>query len=239
MVVEMAVLKKIDCKGDIAKKDVEMFRDHIFWLKIVHYTFKELFEKTDTDFLMRGPAAWFFHDLNTILLQCFLLECAKVTDPPTSGKYQNFTVDNLIETVDWPREIRCKLKALSKKINDFSEKYIKDIRNKRIAHRDKEALRAQSIMGQFPKGEDEEFLSALTAIVKLMYQETFEKPLGSFTPSSPGDVLDLKRALAKAVALDKLYSESDGPEKKRIYAYYQEALKSAAIDGDSSLGTNN
>ena len=76
--------------------------------------FLELFNKERTQSLMEKTAYAFFIDLNKILIDYFLLEVAKLTDPATSigGKYENFTVANLIETVEWPPECLREIKEL-------------------------------------------------------------------------------------------------------------------------------
>lgn len=201
-----------------AKKAVRRFCDQIFWLRKVRHIYQELFEKEDSSNLMERTASSFFTDLNTILQNYLLLEFAKVVDPPKTGKNENLTVDNLVESIDWPSGIRDKLRPLNEKTKAFRN-HVLEARNKLLAHIDKEAFLAEKTLGAFPEGEDEVFLKALEEISDIAHEACFGRIIGHRLLAEPGDVINLKKTLANSIAFDQLLAESKGEEKTRLFSY--------------------
>jgi hypothetical protein len=115
---------------------VKRFSGYIFRLKQLHYIHSELFKDKVAQSLMERTAHGFFLELNHIMCDYFLLEVAKLTDPAGQGNSENFTVFNLIETVEWPSGCRQEIENLSKVVTSFRG-HIKIVRNKLIAHYDK------------------------------------------------------------------------------------------------------
>jgi AbiU2 len=221
------MLKVISHMDESAKKAVKKFCDQVFWLRIVRHIYEELFEKEDSRTLMEKTAPSFFADLNTILLNYLLLEFVKVTDPPKSGKKENFTVDNLFMSIDWPPGVRERLKLLSKETNAFRS-YVLEARNKLLAHTDKEAFLAEKTLGAFPRGEDEAFLKALEEICDITHEACFGRIFGQMVLAAPGDVIDLKRTLFNSITFNQLLAESKGQEKTRLYSCLEEVRQSCA-----------
>lgn len=209
-----------NCQDENAKKAVKKFCDQVFWLRIVRYIYEELFEKVDSHVLMEKTGPSFFDDLNTILQNYLLLEFAKIIDPPTSGKNENFTVENLLVSVDWPHSAREKLALLNEKTNKFRGHVLK-ARHKLLAHMDKESFLAGDSLGGFPEGEDVVFLDALEEICNTMHEASFGSINGQMVMPHPGDVINLKRALLNGLAFDQMLSESTGKEKTRLYSYVE------------------
>jgi hypothetical protein len=164
---------------------------------------------------MEKTASSFFVDLS-ITMQCYLLlESAKITDRAKTGEKENLTIDNLIESIEWPPDIREELEALRDKTNSFRN-YILPARHKLLAHTDKETFLADGTLGKFPEGEDEVFLETLQRVCDVTYKACFGTIFGEISTAQPGDVSDLKGALEKAVAFDQLLSESSGQEAARL-----------------------
>jgi len=98
--------KKINPKDVAARKMVEEFCHYVVGLKAIHRIGKELFENNECRKLMEQTAISFFRDINKILIKYFILETAKITDPAvTNNKYENFTIANMLETINWPESI--------------------------------------------------------------------------------------------------------------------------------------
>lgn len=198
---------------------VKSFCDHIFWLKQVHFSFYELFEDDDAQFLMKRTAPMFFQDLSNILADYFLLEVAKLTDPSTSPakgeRRENFTVANLIETVEWPSHCLQEMKKLNETVVSF-RKHIKSTRNSLLAHYDKNTVISGHSLGGFPVGKDRRLLEVLEQLCNLFHRAAFGEIFGDMVPNHPGDVLDLKKTLKRAIAFDKLFSGSKGDEFIRL-----------------------
>ena len=94
-------LKRIPYTHDGAKNFVKRFCDHIFWLRSIYHTYKVLFEDDESVALMNITARTFFTMLQIILRDNIFLEFSKITDPAKTGKKENFTVDNLVISIDW------------------------------------------------------------------------------------------------------------------------------------------
>jgi len=97
--VENRTMKKVSHKGKDAAQLVKKFGNQVVRFRAVHHIYKELFENEEAQILMEKTAHSFFSDLNTILQHYILLEFAKITDPATTMGQENFTIDNLIESI--------------------------------------------------------------------------------------------------------------------------------------------
>lgn len=198
---------------------IKRFCDYILRLKQVHYIYRELFDDEGTRSLMRRTAHAFFLDLNRFLVEYFLLEVAKLTEPATSlrGKCENFTVANLIETVEWPPDCLQEIKKLNETVLSFRN-YIKPARNCLLAHHDKKTVVSGNTLGCFPEGEDGKLLAVLEQMCNVLHKAAFGEILFDMGgPYHSGDVLDLKKALRKAVAFDKLFSDSKKDDRTRLW----------------------
>jgi hypothetical protein len=211
-------MKTIPHADETAKRMVKRFCNQVFWLRVARHEYRELFENEESQILMERTAPSFFVHLNTILHNYLLLEFVKITDPATSMGQENFTVDNLIESIGWPIGVREKLRSLSDKAKTFRRRVL-DARNKLLAHMDKEVFLTDTILGRFPEGEDEEFLRALEEVCNIIHEVCFGSIWGHTVVAGPGDVLNFKKALRNAVAFDKLLSESTGQETARLFSY--------------------
>jgi hypothetical protein len=140
-----------------------------------------------------------------------------LTDPATSqrGKYENFTVANLIETVEWPNECLHEIETLKNTVMSF-RKYIEHARNKLIAHHDKTAVVTRTVLGDFPNGEEVKLLAALEQLYNVFHKASSGEIFGEMVSSHSGDVLDLKNTLRKAMAFDKLFSNRKGDDLIRL-----------------------
>lgn len=210
------------------REHVKRFCDHVFWLKQVHYSFHQLFEDDSAQILLEGTAPTFFYDLSNILADYFLLEVAKLTDPATSPvrgeRRENFTVANLLETVEWPSDYSKEIKKLNESVISF-RKHIKTARNTLLAHYDKVTVMAGKSLGGFPEGKDKRLLEVLEQLCNLLHEAAFGEILGDMVPNHPGDVLDLKRALKRAIAFDKLLSDSKGEELMRLSKFLKDVAE--------------
>lgn len=220
-------MKKVTHTDESAKLMVKRFCNHVFWLRIARHNFKELFENEKSKILMERTAPLFFADLNRILHSYLLLEFVKITDRAMSGgreqELENFTVDNLIESISWPQDVHEMLKSLRDRAMGFRSR-IREVRNKVLAHMDKGVFLTDTILGEFPEGEDEAFLRTLEEICNITHKACFDSIFGQMVMPESGDVINFKRALANAVAFDLLLSESEGQEKTKLFSYLQKTI---------------
>ena len=211
------MLKMISHTDEAAKKIVEKFCGQVAWLLNVRRIYAELFEDEQSQVLMKKTALSFFGDIGRIIHGYLLLEFAKITDRAKTGEKENFTIDNLIESIEWPPDTQEELEALRDKTKSFKD-YILPARNKLLAHTDKETFLADGTLGKFPEGEDEVFLETLQRFCDVTHKDCFGTIFGQIITAQPGDLSDLKGALEKAVAFDQLLSESSGQEATRLHS---------------------
>jgi hypothetical protein len=226
-------LKAIPYTDEDAKIVVKRFCDQVFWLRTIRHIYEVLFENDESVTLMEKTAPSFFGDLNIILHNYILLEFSKITDPAITGGKENFTVDNLIASIDWPQDIRGKLRDLGHKTKDFRN-HILGARHKLIAHTDKEVFLAEMTLGEFPQGEDEKFLKTLQEICDITHEACLGSIFGHMMLAMPGDVVNFRRALENAVAFNELLSESSGQEMIRLLSYLEKASRPGERKNDSA-----
>jgi hypothetical protein len=214
------MIQKVNYTGKEAAELVKKFCNIVFRFHVLHHTYKELFEDEDAHILMENTANSFFSDLNTILHHYILLEFAKITDPAKTGKNENFTIDNLIESIDWPEDILSTLTSLSDKAKKFRD-YLIEARHKLLAHMDKGVHLNGKNIGGFPEGEEELFLQTLKEICETTHKACFDTIYGDIAVAKEGDVQDLKKTLKRALAFDKKFSESTGKELSELFALVQ------------------
>jgi hypothetical protein len=217
-------MKIISHTDENAKKIVKKFCNQVFWLGKVRHIYKELFENEQSQILMEKTASSFFAALNTILQNYLLLEFAKITDPAETYKKENFTVDNLIESINWPQDIRNRLTSLNDKTKEFRT-FILAARHKLLAHTDKETVLANESIGGFPQGGDETFLRTLQEVCDITHEACLGSIFGHMSFTAPGDVINLKRVLVNAVAFHELFSDSSGQEMIKLDSYLQKAMR--------------
>lgn len=218
-------MKTISYADEKAKEIVERFCAHIHWLVTVRHTYKVLFEdeQPSCQALMQKTAPSFFADLNRILLEYLLLECAKITDRATTGNHENFTVDCLVEKIIWPRDdILKELKSLQEATKDF-RRHIEPARHKLLAHLDAAAVLSGNPLGAFPEGEDRKFFEALQEMCNITHEACFGTIYGDMSTVMCGDVINLRKTLKCAVAFEEALSASSGQEKTNLLLLWQKA----------------
>ncbi|MBL4665435.1 MAG: hypothetical protein JKY23_05760 [Nitrospinaceae bacterium] len=153
---------------------------------------KVLFEEKESDRkLFEKISHQFFWDLNHILRAYSNLQICSLTDPAFTvvkkEKKENLTINNLLETIDWPTEIKDQLDGKANQLNTFREKIV-SARNKIIAHADCEAHFTGETLGGFVEGEDKEFFKVLGDAVNIMHEHLIGgpydiRPTNAFEPA--------------------------------------------------------
>ncbi len=216
-------MKKVSHKSNEAAEMVKKFGNKVFRFHIIHHMYKELFEDKEAQILMEKTANLFFSDLNTILKHYAILEFAKITDPAKSKGNENFTIDNLIQSIDWPQDVHDNLTSLNNKTKKFRT-YIKEARNKLLAHMDKDVHLTDKVLGGFPEGEEEAFLDTLKEICEVTHKACFNSIFGNISVAAEGNVDDLKKTLKRALVFDKKFSESTGKELSELNSLLREDI---------------
>lgn len=218
-------MDKLNPTDKAACEMVKNFRDYFIGLKTKLNTYEELFENDKAKFLMENTAKSFFLDFNEIIVSYLLLEFAKITDHESSivkgGKRENFTVENLINAIEWPDNIKGRLEELKNETKRFHS-LIETARNRQLAHYDKESYLRNIVLGDFTSEEGMKFIKALEEICNITFQACFGTIVGDIVVSMPGDVQELKNALRKALVYDRLFSEGTKEEKLRLLKFSKE-----------------
>jgi hypothetical protein len=106
---------------------------HVMWGEYV-----ELFTQPDSVDVLNQTAPGLFRIIQVVLWEYTLLQIARLTDPPDSGKdKENLTILNLPGLVEYPGddEKRANLDGLIGTVMNKT-KFCRDWRNRHIAHRD-------------------------------------------------------------------------------------------------------
>ncbi len=198
------------CVANDFSRSIEKFCRDVFNLEIIYDIYKELFEDTAAQQLMEQTAHVFFLDMMKVLHGYLLLEFAKITDKPKSRNHENFTVTNLIHSNRsmFAKNVFEKLCLLNKEINSF-RKLIDSVRDKYLAHSDKNTRISEPTLGKFPEKEDDKFIHTLQEIASIMHEACFGSNLLGENPVVHGGVRDFKDALCDAVAFRKALLESN------------------------------
>jgi hypothetical protein len=205
------------------RSDVDQFCGLVEGLKEKHSIGAELLDNRQTRSLMEQTANAFFRIVTGTLIDQFLLEVAKLSDPSSTGGNQNLTIESILETVDWPPDVLSELKGLIQPVRRFRG-YIKKARNKLLAHSDKKTIRSGRTLGAFPPGEDKKVMDALEEMCQLMHKASFGVTYGQMGHSSQA-VSDIVIAMRKTLAFDKLLARSEGEERQRLHQYLSDARR--------------
>lgn len=181
------------------KSDFLALREQFIWINICRSTYVSLYESgPETDALLRRSAAWFFDDLNIMIINYILLEICKVTDPVMTMGRENLTIPNLWKQMqefgiisDSDLEIR--------EAHEQVMKYrglIKNARNRLIGHLDKKTVLGKNGVGGHHPDEVSNFFNNLQVFSDCAGRAIGVGPL-DFSGGSPGkgDVLDLLKLL--------------------------------------------
>lgn len=224
--INHTVLKTISYTDEAAKEIVKRFCGHVHWLVRLRHTYKVLFEdeQPSCQTLMEKTASSFFAELKRILQEYLLLECAKITDPATSNKDANFTVEYLISSIKWTDDKDKELTSLLAITEDFRN-HIKPARHKLLAHLDVQAVLSDKPLGEFPEGKDRTFFETLEKICNITHEACFGTIYGDMSPITVGggDVVSLRKTLEHAVAFRQALSEGSGQNKTWLYSCLEKA----------------
>jgi hypothetical protein len=115
--------------------------------------------------LMNKAAPLFFRTLQDSFWDDMLLHIARLTDPSTTGKFSNLTLQNLPDLIA-DAGLKAKVQALLKTILDQSE-FCRDWRNKLGAHRDLDTA-INGTANQISGGSRDQVNTLLKTIAELL-----------------------------------------------------------------------
>jgi hypothetical protein len=189
----------IDVKDPTLGDIFEKFRNRCVELQICYSMYRHLFEADeDVSDILRRTAMVFFHDLNRILIEQIYLHISRITDPARSGKRENLSVANINEMLERAGLMTGNVDHLSKQLMRYRD-IIKEVRNKIIAHLDKQTVVNNLKIGVHAAEEVTAFFENLYEYCDEVGLATGKGPLDFRTVAGPGDVLDLINALGRSL----------------------------------------
>lgn len=193
------------------RKDViEKFCAACVWARTVRSHFSALFEFNQRRLeLLEEVAAFFFHDLNKVLVEYILLQLCKLTEPASSGVGKENLTTNYVLELEWSVETLAALKSKNKELQAFRSK-IEDARRKLIAHSDLKMHLENTGLGGFSESDELAFWRALQAFVDLAHSEAIDGPFPIDATMQGGDVLSLIHALKDGVDYESVVAEEKG-----------------------------
>ena len=183
----------------------KVLRDQAIVLRQTFNTFNHLFESDgETDRVLKESAAWFFYDLNRMMVEYLILLVCRLTDPPETFGKPNSTIPRMTELLckkeDLDHGIKAKLKTLDANISDY-RKRLQPVRNKIVGHSDLDTYVSNSVLGAHPKEKMVEFFENLQSYFDVAGVSVGVGPLDFRSSPGPGDVLDLIHTLKRGLGL--------------------------------------
>lgn len=137
---------------------------------------KHLFDESPMpQFLQDARHGDFFKRLAEVTQDYWLLQLAKLHDPPVQSGQINLSVDYIVSFGGWDDATREKLQDLRDRMADLAQK-IKGARNKILSHNDLATLLDEKPLGSFAPGADELYFRSLQDFVNIVYDRTVGGP---------------------------------------------------------------
>lgn len=134
--------------GQELGQQYHLLRNECQWAHFKWEEFESLFGASQAQVdLLNGSAPLFFRIVQDLLWEDALIHLCRMTDPPSRGKKQNLTIQNLPDLVK--PEIRKSLETLISQA-DQKTQFARDWRNRRIAHKDLDLALKTSIKALTP-----------------------------------------------------------------------------------------
>ena len=176
---------------DIAVKFCEVCN----WAYESWVTHKLLFDDNQKTEDNIDKCPYFTQRLSIITQEYSLQQIAKLHDPAIQGNSLNLTVDYIVRFGEWG-ERRDAIDEIHGKLRELWNR-IKAARNKILAHNDLETLMADTDLGSFPQGLDDEYFEVLQELVNQVH-EKWVGGLHFFNDLAKADVQEFLNLLDQA-----------------------------------------
>lgn len=144
------------------------------WVYETWVTHKVLFDKNRAPENNIGKTPYFTSRLSIITQEYCLLQIAKLHDPAKQGNSCNLTVDYIVLFGDWGGRADA-IKNIHDNLSGLW-KQIRPARNKALAHNDLATLMADTALGSFPEGADEDYFATLQTLVNEVHEKWVDGP---------------------------------------------------------------
>ena len=202
----------------VKREDAKAFCDCCEWLHtcwsmcLAVYEAAKRHEPLPDLTFWKSPAGQFLEHHGMICNEYTLLQFAKLHDRPSVGGNWNLVIRHFTQRDDWPGNDWEEIKQVSRRLDEFYHEYIKGVRDKILAHSDLETYRDNTLLGEFPETEGEEYFRNLGRFASMVWtrwqcetDSPFQgaAPAFDFTPGGPAR-RECKEVAERAVACIQL-----------------------------------
>ncbi len=185
-----------------------MLREQAIILRQTFDTFNFLFSSgPEADSILTKSAAWFFHDLNRMMVEYLILLICRLTDPPETAGKTNLTIPWMTKAICEDhclgQDIKLEIQRLEKCILDYRT-LLKPARNKIVSHIDRETYVFQRVIGGHSEKEMRNFFDNLSKYFEEAGNAIGIGPLDFTNSACQGDVHDLLKVLRRGLYRRKL-----------------------------------
>jgi AbiU2 len=195
----------------VTKKDVEDFSGHCVLILSVWVFSMRIFRDSDEAerSMMELTAPSIFEDLAQILKEYLIIAACRITDPANDGGMnENFTVEMFVNSFASDLATFKQLDELHQRMQRLRQKIL-PARNKLAAHADRDAIRAEKLLGQASFEDWEDFWSALQDFVRILNEKMIGKPFEIDAGGVLGDAESLLKALRQSEHFETLLYGDD------------------------------
>lgn len=172
-------------------------REQAIVLRQTFNTFDSLFS-TDPKIenVLRKSAAWFFDDLNSIMIEYLISLICRLTDPPETAGNTNLSVPWMTEVICelTDQDIKLKIIELDEYLRNYGQ-LLRPIRNKSVSHIDRETYVEERVLGGHSEKETRVFFDSLQKYFDTVGSAIGAGPLDFSSSSCKGDLHDLMKVL--------------------------------------------
>ena len=108
--------------------------------------------------------------------ESILLQIAKLHDPVIVQGHITLGIEYMVRYGGWEEGTKTKLQALQLQLNELDKK-IRPARNKILSHNDLESILNGGIVGDFPKGMDDEYFKTLQEFINVIHISVEGRPM--------------------------------------------------------------
>lgn len=165
------------------------------WVYEAWLTHRFLFHENETPDENIGKARAFTVRLSTITQEYTLQQIAKLHDPATQGKSNNLTIDFIVRFWEWGEQ-QDTIDKIAERLSHLWT-HLKLARNKVLAHADLETVIADTPLGAFPEGMDDNYFDALQELVNEVHKKWVGSPY-TFNDRAKKDTVEFLAVLERA-----------------------------------------
>ena len=174
-------------------------RQECVWVQSCFNTFCALFESgEETSTVLQQAAPAFFQEINLILLEHFVLQVCRITDPASSNGRENLTIKNLNQALAKEGIFSTHIAEQSERIHKYRSLVV-DARNQIVSHADKAKILSRTESDPHARSDVKDFFAGLYKYVDLVGEALGVGPLDFTYTGSEGDVEALVSCLKRGL----------------------------------------